>query len=180
MSARGKTIPWKVLDVDYENRRALVISENILFYMGHTASVAGYRYNWKESAINEYLNSAFLKEYNLECVSMANIEHSTDFPILSRLPDFRMRTDEKVFLLSLEEVKKYMPTDSERIAYGFYDSGSSYAHPDVESENWWLRDPGRFREHYSGYIDLQGRPSPGGGSAACRQGVRPAFWINLD
>ena len=185
VSARGMGIPWKVLDIDYENRRALVISENILFYMGHTASVAGYDYSWKESAINEYLNSGFIKEFGLEHVPMVSVEHSTDFPIpsvltVSECHNSGMLTDEKVFLLSMEEVKKYMPSDFERTAYGFYTSGSSYSHPDVLSENWWLRDPGRFREHYACHIDLQGRPSPGGGSAACRQGVRPAFWINLN
>lgn len=78
-------------------------------------------------------------------------------------------TTDKIFLLSIDEVNKYFPSNNERKAT--LPSGTSCC--------WWLRSPGSLRDSVArvytvGVITDQ--------FAVCdyETAVRPALWINLE
>jgi hypothetical protein len=91
-------------------------------------------------------------------------------------------TVDEVFLLSDEEVQRYLPSEACRRTVatpyvigrgGFVKSGSGYCW-------WWLRTPGRDTEHsayvYSyGVIDTKGDVV-----TSSAGGVRPAIWVKID
>ena len=94
-------------------------------------------------------------------------------------------TEDKVFLLSISEAEKYLPTDFERKA-----SPSPYAEKQGAWTNngscwWWLRSPGRnpFNAayiHYFGNIIERGVDVNRGNGVSIDYGaVCPALWVDL-
>jgi hypothetical protein len=77
-------------------------------------------------------------------------------------------TDDRLFLLSIDEVKQYFPYDKARVA-----------RLNGKAVWWWLRSPGDFRRlaaivsNDGGVYDYGYRVSRSEGA------VRPAFWLNL-
>lgn len=97
-------------------------------------------------------------------------------------------TEDRVFLLTIDESKEYFPSDSVRVckptpaAAAIAESASlrNYGHA-----FWWLRSQGRSRDYNGSVVDPNGRVSGysiieiGVGSADwCT--VRPAMWISLE
>ena len=76
-------------------------------------------------------------------------------------------TQDKVFLLSVQEFEKYRPG-------GAYFDGAS------QDDGWWLRTPGgnNLNAVYEG--GLVGGMHSWGAPVTYRVGVRPALWIDLD
>ena len=92
-----------------------------------------------------------------------------------------IRTEEKVFLLSISEVERYFPSDSLRRV-----EATSYAKAqgayDELNENcwWWLRSPGSHSRSAasvsaSGFVFNYGHFVDYGNGA-----VRPALWFDSD
>ena len=167
----GDDISWKVLAVDSENSRALILSDRILTkkqtYDNATyADWWEYKYKWSECDINKWLNGDFLSEYGLEDVPMASVEHETE----GTSTQASEKTSEKVFLLSESEVNKYLTT---KIAYCLDDTkwnktGSAYY--------WSLRTP-----TISDYGNIKAVSNEGkieDAQVSNSYGIRPAFWIN--
>lgn len=91
--------------------------------------------------------------------------------------------DDKVFLLSCDEIEMYTGTDPEQWKakattyareHGLFASGDGEA-------SWWLRSPG-YRTGDAAYVDKAGSVNEGGYSVAKYKfvGMRPAIWITLD
>jgi hypothetical protein len=76
-------------------------------------------------------------------------------------------TDDKLFLLSIDEVKQYFPYDKARVA-----------RLDGETVWWWLRSPG-YGSNIAANVYSDGYVHGGGNVGWSEGAVRPAFWLNL-
>ena len=178
-SENGKEeITWRVLDRGPD--RILVISETALdtmpFYSKYTVAI------WRTSTLRRWLNSSFLNEAfsTEEIARISKVSVPAD-----KNPGYDIDpgedTEDQVFLLSIPEVLRYLPSEEERQCWP-----SDYAVARgcaVEEENgtcwWWLRSPGRNKSH-AAYVFRSGAISENGhhvdqGDVA----VRPALWLDL-
>jgi len=90
-------------------------------------------------------------------------------------------TIDRMFLLSIDEVKMYLPNKKDRIGkftkYTKY-LMSQYRFKDY-SPIWWLRSPGA-ENYYAECIDFDGSIGGGLPTSASYPGVRPAMWLDLE
>lgn len=136
---------------------------------------------WENCTIRKWLNEAFFNvAFGAE--DRAAIQ-STNVPA-DRNPkcntDPGNATTDKVFLLSIDEVKKYFPTDDARSC-----QPTEYAVNNGASRSdggcwWWLRSPG-YNLYYAAYVYYDGSVDCNGNRVdfgdAC---IRPALWVNID
>ncbi len=78
-------------------------------------------------------------------------------------------THDKVFLLSLDEVRSYFARNAERIA--------CYRNQ-TNGHGWWLRSPGNSQDN-AAEVGNDGYVYDGGLTVDCPYSVRPVLWINL-
>jgi hypothetical protein len=167
-------LDWLVLAV--EDGKALVLSDKVLERRAYQSD--GEK-TWESSDLREYLNGSFYnstfndQEKNLiietELVNANNPDHGTAGGNSTR---------DKVFLLSIDEVNKYMGDEAHIIIRSAIIAKSLATD---EASWWWLRSPGRT-SHYTVVVHSDGYISDGGfsdGGGDGRSGVRPALWINL-
>ena len=156
---------WRVLEL--RDGKALVLSERILMGRIYNPTDA----TWETSDMRRYLNCVFYDNtFTAEekaWISESKIDNNDN-------PQFNTsgggQTEDKVFLLSIEEAKKYFGNDSERIAL------------DVNSGRalwWWLRSPGGRSDRVAGVYNDGGIGVHGYSIRRETGGVRPALWINL-
>jgi hypothetical protein len=210
---RDKPITWQVLAI--EDGRALLISEDILTVRQYddlgasssdeidweTASTT-----WAESDIRAWLNDEFLDATftgeEQEAIDLAPISNpdNSDYGTEGG-PD----TEDKVFLLSIDEANRYFSDKSDRIAnltvteediqyslriskdYWGYDQEElttyeSELRSDYLAQSkaywWWLRSPGDYGLHAAG-VYSDGGVGVAGSNVYHGVGVRPALWLNL-
>lgn len=149
------SLRWKIISIDYDNNRALAITEEIVAEKRFDSSPSG----WKNSEIRAWLNSDF---YN----SLSHIVKSRTQS--TKVADLEIA--DKVFLLSIDEAEEYFSSEKERIT-GY--KGTKTA--------WWLRSPGALGTTHVALIDLGGDLNFYGTRVDSEEiGVRPALWLNLD
>ena len=163
------TIEWIVLHIDAEENRALLLSNNILFYAPY--NVQRTSVTWETCSLRKFLNKDF---YN-RCFNSKERTRILDTTLLT---DRNITTD-KIFLLSLPELRDYLPEEESRrcsdlIPESFFISRN----PPMGRNSWWLRSPGEtaskaLRVAYSGSVHLAGQ------DVNWDNGVRPALWLSL-
>lgn len=165
-------IEWIVLDK--QDDRLLVISQNGIDckeYHDHYSSIT-----WESCTLREWLNSIFLTEAFEEkeraMISREWVKAEDNEKYITRAGN---DTEDKIFLLSISEAKKYFSSDDERQC-----KPTAYAEAQGAEGWWWLRSPG-FRSNCAADVSSDGSVNYGGllvgGSSGC---VRPALWINLE
>ena len=176
---------WKVLEV--KRHKLLIISNCIIEQRRYgKLSIFG-NMTWKKSEIRKYLNSDFLLKFSPREIDMIL---RSDVPN----PDNKWygisggdSTDDKVFLLSIDEVVKYFgdsgqltnrPSGASGIS-DMYNSQRIARDARVSASWWWLRSPGYHPDFaadvdYVGNLDMRGSNVSWSGG-----GVRPALWLNL-
>ena len=153
--------PWRVLDVERETETALLIAEK-------PVCVRTYHENWTEitwehCSLRKWLNGDYYKNNFSEEEKAAILECELKNPDnLSYGTKGGNDTRDKVFLLSIEEAKKYFMNDRDR-------STGTW---------WWLRSPGLCSNDAAGVYG-SGRVDDYGNGVGLRSGVRPALKINL-
>ena len=179
-TANGKEpIEWIVLT--REENRILVISKYALDCRQYNDSTAGT--TWESCTLRTWLNETFLQDafsdaeqqliQTTTVTADANPEYNTD-------PGHE--TEDKVFLLSIPEAKKYFTSAADRrcvpTEYAVEQGGSIYG---KENEcGWWLRSPGAKQQN-AAFINSKGNVNPTGRKASDGDiSVRPALWISLD
>ena len=138
---------WRLLEK--QENKALFISQRII----GERRFDGNSNVWANSEIRRYLNGEFYNSLSDETKSRI-VDHTTA---------------DKVFLLSVDEARRYFRSDSDRVARNSQGQASW----------WWLRSPGlnTYGACYvnsAGYINLIGRSVD-----YTSGGVRPALWLNL-
>ena len=163
-------IEWYVLEKRAD--RCLLISKyalDLLKYHGVEEPVT-----WETSGLRTWLNHEFLEfAFTSEeriSIQMTEIDNS----IGNRI--FRIsggnNTQDRIFLLSLEEAEMYFPTQEERIC----EPTKAIKNAAIGgNSSWWLRSPGQ-RESYAEYINFNGA-FLGGRVNQNYTAIRPALWI---
>ena len=158
-------IEWIVLSK--ENDQLLLISRYALDCKQYNTSRIDV--TWEDSTLHKWLINDF---YN-------NAFDSTEqgFIVISNVPaDKNLKhltnpgndTEDKVFLLSIDEVKQYFSSDNERVAKF-----------NGEADWWWLRSPGNIGE-YAALVNSIGCVYISGIDVGSGYGgIRPALWVNL-
>ena len=101
-------------------------------------------------------------------------------------------TQDKIFLLSIEEVSRYFSSDSARTVHPtvYAKEQGSFVEETTDNSWWWLRSPGKNRSYaasvfvngvvnYSGYYTITGNFNQGSGVNYWGGSVRPVLWIDL-
>ena len=172
-------IAWKVLDQIKDF--SLLISKDILKTMPYNYSWSPT--NWKDSSVRLWLNYdfydiAFNEEEKrlIKRITTANIGNA-----VYSVKDI-FQTKDYIFLLSIEEAKKYHSSDKD-----FMVKGTKYAIREglwisryISSNGysvWWLRSPGKSLSS-AAIIHAAGSIGIGGDGVATRgNGVRPCMWV---
>ena len=168
-------LTWRVLDK--QDGRMLILTEKLIDELPFHAIY------WKHSSINGFLNGSFLNDFTPEekdmiLKTMVEPHPHPDAPDIDQGSAF----EEKVFLLSLDEVKKYLPDPEDRISvltaytiwFGDFDKEPGDAYP------WWLRTA-----YWNGpvgatiaAVDAKGLITAYSHRTNC--GLRPACWIQFE
>ena len=117
---------------------------------------------WEKCTLRKWLNGEFLNQ-SFSAEERASIR--TTKVTADKNPDYSTPsgndTNDKIFLLSIPEVKRYFSSDQER------NIGSV----------WWLRSPGDF-SRIAAYVILDGSVHSSGRYVNDSYGViRPALWV---
>ncbi|MCL2085988.1 MAG: DUF6273 domain-containing protein [Oscillospiraceae bacterium] len=177
--------------LEVKDGKALIISEKIIESRPYSYITNVWIVTWENSDLRAYLNGEFynsFKSTHKSRISTTTVKNNDNQ--WYGTPG-GADTQDKIFLLSLEEVVKY-----------FGDSGKLKNRPanDVhvfrdefnDKRNvgrwWWLRSPGN-RSNYAAYVGRDGTVFVNGedvsGMVVCDgdidddSGVRPALWLNL-
>jgi hypothetical protein len=177
----AEDIEWLVLDKAED--RVLLISKYILDKKPYNEEKENV--TWEKCSLREWLNNDFYESaFNQDeknIIAVTNLENKGNGETKGGKD-----TDDRIFLLSMYEVKNYLPTAEERACIR-----TSYAVNQSENLDmtggctWWLRTPGTSQVYASmvtteGYIAGKEDSYLAGGDVSCAAGVRPALWINLN
>ncbi len=125
----------------------------------------------------EFYNSAFSEEEKNSIEKTNVVPHKN--PIYGTNPG--NATADKVFLLSIEEAKRYFKTDEDRICMPTKQARNHKAWTnDSGACWWWLRSPGLSQNSAAGVYIGGGVSEYGLGVNYDDNAVRPALWINLN
>ncbi len=174
-------IEWRVLEVS--NDKALLITKDAIDCKPYNNKRRGI--TWEECSLrqwlnNEFINQAFSKKEQIEII-LTNISNPRN-PYLGTWGG--NNTQDKIFLLSIDEVKKYFKDVKGRECkannYAKQQGAStSYNKEYLDHCDWWFRSPGR-PQYCAAFVCDDGR--------ICAEGccvetginaVRPALYINL-
>ncbi|MBR4313507.1 MAG: hypothetical protein IKP66_01200 [Lachnospiraceae bacterium] len=188
---RKDPIEWLVLEKDIINNRALLFSSKILatdlYYNKRKEKIT-----WEDSTVRRMLNDsfynkAFTNEERTKILKTINVNN----PNSKYDNDGGNDTEDYVFLLSEEEVRKYFTitkkAEADIIDKKIYAEATEYSKYENQSgdlkypNSFWLRSSGRFEDsaqvvnqiNITGiYLNLTGE------TVDKEQGIRPAVWIS--
>lgn len=162
-------IKWIV--IDKKDDSVLLLSKHIIdikpYSSFHSAST------WETSAMREWLNgffynNAFTQEEK-ERIIVTSINDYKNLGISGR----GFSTDDKIFLLSMQEVQTYFPTDEARRAVPA--EGCLNSAPEI-NHCWWLRMQ-RVNTISVPFVQQFGQINVQGMNTSNSLGVRPAMWL---
>ena len=172
-------IEWIILD--RQDEKALIISKYALDCKPYNETRVNV--TWECSSLRKWLNGIFIN--NAFTTNDQKIIQSTNVTAdrnPSNNTDPGNDTTDKVFLLSINEAKKLLPTSKDRaceptdyaVAQGswkFRSDGNCW---------WWLRSPGSH-SNYAAYVYFGGDIRNSGFDVNYNKlAVRPAMWVKFD
>jgi len=181
---------WRVLDVQED--RALIITENIIEQRAYHRECT--YISWETCDLREYLNGEFLSKFDSSRIVPQTIQNPNNPWCGTRGGN---PTDDKIFLLSLDEIVKYFG-DSGQLQNRPKNDGryswhtEEYAFEIDDKYNiervskyknttcwWWLRSPGKD-SNYAAMVYAFGDTGAEGMRVNINVGgVRPALWLKL-
>ena len=165
-------IPWYVLyrenNPEKGINRALIISQYALLQMRFD----GESNDWASSEVRQWLNNEFLQQ------AFSAEERERIIPAIDGVPveegavKASQAVEDSVFLLSLDEMKKYFKSNEERMCWLWPLDGAEL----TETCWWWLRSgDGCYAVH-----GIHNDGNYDGGESSHEEGtVRPALWVKL-
>ena len=172
-----KPIEWTVMKT--EKNKMLLFSKYVLDTQQYNEKSE--EVTWETSDIRRWLNNDFYT------TAFNDIEQSKIANTLVRTennPKYGTAggndTEDKVFLLSIEEAESFFINDGERKAKTTKYAEKAGVYMDDEGYSWrWLRSPG-FHSICAAILDYRGWVHEDGFCVDCyAYGVRPALWLNL-
>lgn len=174
----SEDIEWII--INKTGGKILLLSKYVLDTVPYDTS--GEATTWEKSEMREWLNNEFYNEAFKNTNTENIVETKLKTPKAAGGTSGGKDTTDKIFLLSVDEVKKYLPDEDSRTALPTdYAIGRSIADEYKYDTVWWrLRTPGKNGKttagiHAEGGINFNGRDND-------REdlGVRPALWFDLD
>ena len=165
LDENSKPIEWIVLEKS--NNRALLLSKYVLTshrYNDKNVSITWENCTMRKWLNSEYINTIFSKKeqgsiITTDVINNVNVQNGINGG---------NNTKDKLFLLSIDEVKKYLRTNNQRVAT---DKGGS-------AKYWGLRSPGNSRQS-TALVGWDGYLFEGSGDGVnITKGVRPAMWVS--
>lgn len=163
---------WKVIAKE-EDKILLITEKNIMGQSDKISQKGIWKDSWVRKLLNEgFYMSAFTDKEREQIILSKNTNPRNKSSKADGGPD----TEDFVFLLSLEEVEKYLPEEESRkttftdYAKGQYTGGSD------RSGHWVLRTPGSDWGAV-GVSDYFGRFSAMTGNFSSNRYLRPAIWV---
>ena len=176
---KGEPIGWKVLEVSGD--KALLISEEGLDsipYHGSNTDIT-----WQDSSIRVWLNDIFyyaaFQEEEKDTILSTSVTADRNPQFSDVYPG--SDTEDKVFLLSLDAVSKYMSDTRSRLCSPTFQARQSGAYENTATgAGWWLlRTPGASPD-YVASVNSDGSIDFNGGKVGSAKGmVRPAVWVRI-
>lgn len=168
---------WIVLDK--EGTQLLIISKNALDCKPYNISKISV--TWQTCFLRQWLNNEFIEEaFSAEEQKMIVTTKVTNTDNSSYGTEGGNDTEDKVFLLSVDEAKQYFSSNEDRKC-----RPSTYAKEqgaDVSDNGncwWWLRSPGSNQYYAAGVYGGGGIYKYGLDVDLGSYAVRPAMWIDL-
>ena len=174
-------IEWIILAKD--DNKMLVISDKAIDCKPYNTSSANI--TWETCSLRNWLNNDFINsEFSAtEKTMISSVKVSAD-----KNPDYDTDagndTEDKVFLLSIEEANRYFKYDSERqcVSTEYAKANGAYTYEIDGASNcfWWLRSQGGYSNKSASVVNSDGTVSKYGNAVDDnRDCVRPAMWISL-
>ena len=164
-AANGReTIEWIVLDK--QGAALLLVSRYVLrdeFYNWPMRVE-----EWENCSLREELNDGFL----YGAFSSEEQDKIIRVPLKNGFGN--SITEDRVFLLSVKEAKKYFASDTERVGKDVYYKEGEYA--GFIRSSWWLRKSGKNIVSLA-IVNESGNIQKNGGDFEDSAGIRPAMWI---
>lgn len=182
-SYKGSPISWIVLEK--KDGKALLLSEYVLDAIPYHEKRE--ETTWEQCTLRSWLNNHFLNEAlatEKHRICMTNVTADAN-PRYYTNPG--NDTNDKIFLLSVNEVEKYFPDNEEKICFATEYAKTTKLGLEDDKDlrgygacGWWLRSPGSKGisgtcVFSSGSVFYGGCPVD-----SVIRGVRPALWINLE
>ena len=179
-TANGKEeIEWRVLEKDADGNM-LLVSRFALDCRRYHDSVK--QVTWEECDLRQWLNNDFYsaafsgaEQKKIKTTTIENRDNADYYTSGGN------DTKDKVFLLSIDEAKTYLPSSVDRIclATAYAESQGSQLEGVTKTCRWWLRSPGStlFTASYvkiDGFILQLGTPV-----SLEKLSVRPAMWVKF-
>lgn len=166
-----KNSEWIVLDKQED--KVLLLS--LFIVEERNFSKDNYRTNvWEKSDIRKWLNKSYRdKAFTKAERKMILKSHLTN-------SDNQNDTNDYVFLLSKDEIDKYLDSEEDRITYK-KSAVERYADniSELEGEDWWLRSKGLSKQYISSITDIGLFNDIGADPFLCEKGIRPAIWVDI-
>ena len=178
-ASNGKeAIEWLVLEA--QNDKVLIISKYGLDCQLYDKNTAVKNSTWETCTLRKWLNEEFINVAFTESEKLLipAVTVSAD-----RNPEYDTNpgnpTEDKVFLLSINEVNRYFGSDEARqCQLTEYADVSGAWKSDSGDCWWWLRSSGLDQQRVA-VVTSDGSIYEGGGSVSCNYyTVRPALWVD--
>ena len=171
-------IEWEVLAK--ENERILLISKYGLDCKPYNEKREAV--TWETSSIRRWLNEEFMQ------VAFIGDEQKWIAEITLENPNNRKfrtkggrKTQDKIFLLSIEEAEKYFASEVARACTptNYAVANGAYEEEKTGNCSWWLRSPGLFQNN-AAFVGNDGGVYVNGRVDYDHLADRPALWVNLE
>lgn len=181
----GETMPLEWFVVSKEKERILLVSKAAIdarCYSDKKENDELMEVSWDTCSMRDWLNEEFINEAFDENEKSRILQ--VEIPVETN-PQYKIHengepTEDKIFLLNIQEVLKYFPTSDQRKCQvtPYTTVQKSGLHKDNKAW-WWLRSIGSGRT-YAAIVDDKGEIIYSGGSVDYEKNtVRPALWLNL-
>lgn len=152
---------WQLLAK--EDDKALVVTTEPVFYSAYDLNMESDSITWEGCSLRKNLNEDFCNEFseNEQLLIVASNLKNEDNSVFGTSGG--NDTEDKVFLLSIDEAEKYFADNKARSI----------------NEFWFLRSPGKQESYVAGVGPLGDITGIGANAFLEIEAVRPAMWINL-
>ncbi|MCD8211712.1 MAG: DUF6273 domain-containing protein [Oscillospiraceae bacterium] len=172
-------IDWIVLAV--EDGKALLISEKGLdcrMYHGDNTTMT-----WENCDLRKWLNGEFLEDtFTPEEQEVILTTHLLNPDSTVHGAAGGNETDDRVFLLNVDEAEKYFDSDEARMAdpTPYSDARGVFINVRTDKVWWWLRSPGYYVSDAAGVNYLGQLHKSGSNVSTTNNAVRPSIWVKTD
>lgn len=176
LSNGKEPIEWIVLD--QKDGKALLISRYVLDCKKYNELWKAV--TWETCTLRGWLNEEFFNkafsDKEKSRIILTTVDNSKEQGNKEWYTDGGNNTEDRIFLLSYSEVKRYWPDEKSRWCYG---TKYSYAQGGYNTVScWWLRSPGSTQQ-VAVLVGPSGRFWLDKSVSWEEATIRPAFWIEL-